>query len=108
MARQTTSTAGQGGSRRGGAKSKGSKALAAGTAAEAPEAEAAPTKRKTSIPEFVRQVRQETAKVTWPTRKETTITTIMVFIMVILASIFFFVVDQTLSFVMRLLLSLGG
>ena len=41
---------------------------------------------------FLQEVRSETAKVTWPTRRETTITTIMVFVMVALASIFFFVV----------------
>ena len=39
---------------------------------------------------FLQEVRSETAKVTWPTRRETTITTIMVFVMVALASIFFF------------------
>ena len=44
--------------------------------------------------EFVRQVRQELSKVTWPTRKETIVSTIMVFVMVIIASLFFFVVDQ--------------
>jgi len=52
---------------------------------------------KTSPIQFLRQVRQETAKVTWPTRKELIVTTIMVFIMVTLAAIFFFVVDQLLA-----------
>jgi preprotein translocase subunit SecE len=42
---------------------------------------------------FLQEVRSETAKVTWPTRRETTITTIMVFVMVALASIFFFTSD---------------
>jgi preprotein translocase subunit SecE len=58
--------------------------------------------------EFARQVRQEVAKVTWPTRKETGITTAMVFAMVVLAALFFFVVDQVLALLMRLVLGLGG
>ena len=63
---------------------------------------------KTSPGEFIRQVRQETAKVTWPTRKETGVTTIMVFIMVVIAAIFFLLVDQVLSFGVKTLLGLGG
>jgi preprotein translocase subunit SecE len=58
--------------------------------------------------EFARQVRQEVGKVTWPTRKETGVTTAMVFVMVVLAAIFFFVVDQLLALLMRLILGLGG
>ncbi len=58
--------------------------------------------------QFVREVRQEVSKVTWPTRKETTISTGMVFLMVFLAAIFFFLVDQVLSWVVRLILGLGG
>ena len=57
---------------------------------------------------FIRQVRQEASKVTWPTRKETGITTMMVFIMVVLAAIFFFVVDQILGFAVRFILGLGA
>jgi preprotein translocase subunit SecE len=57
---------------------------------------------------FVRQVRQEVAKVTWPTRKETGITTVMVFIMVALAAVFFFLVDQVLSLAVRGILGLGA
>jgi len=45
---------------------------------------------------FLQEVRSETAKVTWPSRREVTITTIMVFVMVALASIFFFVADQVI------------
>lgn len=48
------------------------------------------------------------SKVTWPTRKETTVTTIMVFVMVFLAAMFFFVVDQILSSGVRIILGLGG
>jgi preprotein translocase subunit SecE len=58
--------------------------------------------------EFARQVRQEVGKVTWPTRKETGITTAMVFLMVVLAAIFFFLVDQVLSLVMRYVIGLGS
>jgi preprotein translocase subunit SecE len=57
---------------------------------------------------FIQEVRQETAKVTWPTRKEVWITTVMVLIMVALASIFFLVVDQALSWIVRLVLGLGA
>ncbi len=58
--------------------------------------------------EFARQVRQEVGKVTWPTRKETGITTAMVFVMVVLAAVFFFLVDQVLALVMRYVIGLGG
>lgn len=47
--------------------------------------------------QFVQQVRAEAAKVVWPTRKETIITTIMVFVMAALAAIFFFTVDQVIA-----------
>jgi preprotein translocase subunit SecE len=53
---------------------------------------------------FLQEVRSETAKVTWPTRRETTITTIMVFVMVALASIFFFVSDQIIRYLVTFLL----
>ncbi|RIA56812.1 preprotein translocase subunit SecE [Dichotomicrobium thermohalophilum] len=62
---------------------------------------------KTNPFEFIQQVRQETAKVTWPTRRETIITTIMVLIMVTLASLFFFIADQILGGVVSLLLDAG-
>jgi len=57
---------------------------------------------------FIQQVRAEVAKVTWPTRRETTVTTALVFVMVFLAAIFFFVADQILSFGVSFLLGLGG
>jgi preprotein translocase subunit SecE len=47
---------------------------------------------------FIAQVRSEAAKVVWPTRKEAGITTVMVFIMAIMAAIFFFIVDLFLRF----------
>ena len=52
---------------------------------------------KTNPFEFVQQVREEAAKVTWPTRRETMISTVMVFIMVAVASVFFLVVDLILN-----------
>ena len=63
---------------------------------------------KTSPQEFITQVRQETSKVTWPSRKETAITTMMVFIMVAVMAVFFFFVDQILAFGVRLILGFGG
>ena len=57
---------------------------------------------------FMQEVRQEVAKVTWPTRKEVWITTLMVLIMVALASVFFLLVDQALSWIVRLVLGFGG
>ncbi len=62
---------------------------------------------KTSVPEFAHQVRQEASRVTWPTRKETMVTTAMVFLMVFIAAAFFFVVDQLLSYGVRLVFGLG-
>ena len=57
--------------------------------------------------QFIREVRQETGKVTWPTRKETGITTIMVFIMVFLSAIFFLAVDAVIGWGVRLILGIG-
>lgn len=63
---------------------------------------------KTTPAKFVKEVRQEVAKVTWPTRKEATVSTATVFVMAILAALFFFLVDQVLSFGVRLILGWGG
>jgi preprotein translocase subunit SecE len=63
---------------------------------------------KTSPVEFARQVRQEASKVTWPTRKETLVTTAMVFLLSTAAAVFFLLVDQILNFGVRFLLGLGG
>ncbi|CAN1721240.1 preprotein translocase subunit SecE [Hyphomicrobium sp. 1Nfss2.1] len=57
--------------------------------------------------EFIQEVRQEVSKVTWPTWKEVWITTLMVIIMVSLASVFFLITDQTLGYLVRLVLG-GG
>ena len=51
---------------------------------------------KVSPFKFLQEVRAEAQKVTWPTRKETTVTTIMVFVMVVVASIFFLLADQVM------------
>lgn len=53
---------------------------------------------------FLQEVRTETSKVTWPTRRETLITTIMVFVLVILAAIFFFVSDQVIRMMITFIL----
>ncbi len=58
--------------------------------------------------QFIREVRQEGAKVTWPSRKETLVTTGMVFVMVFLAAIFFFLVDLFLSWSVGKILIFGG
>ena len=62
---------------------------------------------KINAAEFVQQVRQELSRVTWPTRKETLVTTATVFVMVFIAAAFFFVVDQVLSYGVRLVFGLG-
>ena len=57
---------------------------------------------------FLQQVRTEVSKVVWPSRRETTITTVMVFIFVTLACLFFLAADQLLGWVVRTLLSIGA
>ena len=61
---------------------------------------------KINIAQFVREVRQETAKVTWPTRRETAVSTGMVMLMVVVAAVFFLAVDQVLALGVRLLLGI--
>ena len=63
---------------------------------------------RTNPLQFMQQVRSEVAKVVWPTRRETGITTVMVFIMATLFAIFFFVVDQIIKLGLTSVLSLGG
>ena len=57
---------------------------------------------------FFREVRQEVTKVTWPTRKETYVSTLMVFIMVALMSVFFFLSDVVIQWVIGFILGIGG
>ena len=63
---------------------------------------------RTSPGEFIRQVRIETSKVHWPTRKETIATGIMVMIMTLMLAFFFFGTDAFFSSVVKYLLSLLG
>jgi preprotein translocase subunit SecE len=56
---------------------------------------------------FLREVRGEVSKVTWPTRKETLVTTGLVLAMAAVAAIFFFVVDQVIGLGVRVLFGLG-
>jgi preprotein translocase subunit SecE len=57
--------------------------------------------------QFLQEVRAEGAKVTWPTRKETLVTTGGVFLMVFAASAFFFLADQVLHVVVGFILGIG-
>jgi preprotein translocase subunit SecE len=57
---------------------------------------------------FVREVRAEVSRVTWPTRKETMVTTGLVFGMVALAAIFFFCVDQVIGLLVRFLFGVSS
>ncbi len=63
---------------------------------------------KTSPMQFLQQVKAEVKKVTWPSRKETTVSTIAVFIMVTLAATFLFFADQIIAFMVNLILGLGS
>ena len=76
-------------------------------AGNAVAAEATAPKKRTSIPQFASQVRAEGRKIVWPSRKETWITSVMVLIMVVIAAIFFFVVDAGLSVASRFILAIG-
>jgi preprotein translocase subunit SecE len=57
---------------------------------------------------FLQEVRAETDKVTWPTRRETAITTAMVFVMVAVASVFFLIADQIIRLFVTLVLGIGS
>jgi preprotein translocase subunit SecE len=63
---------------------------------------------KANLFKFMQEVRDETQKVTWPSRRETAITTLMVFVMVFLASVFFFFADQFLRLIVTWVLGIGG
>jgi preprotein translocase subunit SecE len=63
---------------------------------------------KTGPIEYFQQVRNEIKKITWPSRKETMVSTVAVFIMVTIAAIFLFLADQVMAFLVRFLLGLGG
>jgi len=57
---------------------------------------------------FLQEVRAEADKVTWPTRRETTVTTIMVFVMVAVSSVLFLVADQIIRLVITFILGIAG
>jgi preprotein translocase subunit SecE len=57
---------------------------------------------------FLQEVRAETDKVTWPTRRETAITTAMVFVMVAVASVFFLIADQIIRLFVTFVLGIGS
>jgi preprotein translocase subunit SecE len=63
---------------------------------------------RTSPAKFIQEVRQETAKVTWPSRKETITTTIMVFIMVVIVSLFLSFADYLIGTAMKAILGGGA
>ncbi|WIY51527.1 preprotein translocase subunit SecE [Devosia sp. YIM 151766] len=61
---------------------------------------------RTNPIKFLQQVRSEVSKVTWPSRNEVLISTVMVIVLVILASLFFLLADQVISWLVSLLLSI--
>ena len=73
----------------------------------ADEQQAQAPKKKTSVPQFVNQVRAETNKVVWPTREETIRTAIFVFIMMVILAFFFLGVDSLFNAVVKFLLTLA-
>jgi preprotein translocase subunit SecE len=63
---------------------------------------------KSSPFKFLQEVREETEKVTWPSRRETLVTTIMVFVMVAVASVFFLIVDLFARNIITLILGIAS
>jgi preprotein translocase subunit SecE len=63
---------------------------------------------RVSPAKFIQEVRQETAKVTWPSRKETVTTTAMVFVMVVVVSVFLSATDWIIANALRLVLGIGA
>jgi len=63
---------------------------------------------KTNPAQFVRQVRQEINRITWASRRETMFASLSVFVMALIASIFFLLVDLMLSKIVQFLLNFGG
>tara|TARA_Y100001935_G_C16820199_1_gene274412 strand:- start:83 stop:280 length:198 start_codon:yes stop_codon:yes gene_type:complete len=57
---------------------------------------------------YLQEIKNEMDKVTWPSRRETTVTSIMVLIFVFIAAIFFLLADQLLSWIVGLILGIGG
>ena len=65
-------------------------------------------KKKTSPAQFVRQVRQEILKVTWPEKKDTFMSSAIVIILIILFSLFFLFIDQIWSFLIKKIIQIGA
>jgi preprotein translocase subunit SecE len=78
------------------------------TPAEAGASAGTPKKKRVGPFQYLAQVRQEGRKVTWTSRQETIVSTIMVVIMSIFAMIFFFGVDSLIGFIVRRILGLGA
>ncbi len=100
-----TTTAPRRGARAPAAATAGAKAIAP---VAAPAAAPPPPKPRVSPGQFATEVRQEARKITWPSWKETWITSVMVFIMVTVTAVFFLLVDGSLSFLMQQVLKLAG
>lgn len=64
--------------------------------------------KKTNAISFLRQVKSEALKITWPTKRETVSTSIMVFIMIAFFATFFFLVDQILGWGIKQILDIGA
>ncbi|HMF21983.1 MAG TPA: preprotein translocase subunit SecE [Pseudolabrys sp.] len=64
-------------------------------------------RKRVNLFRFLQEVREETRKVTWPSRRETAITTGMVFFMVAIASVFFLVADQLIRIAVTFVLGIG-
>src|SRR5215510_1261634 len=79
-------------------------AVMAAPAAAVPQA----PKKKTSIAQFAREVRAEARKITWTSRRETWITSVMVGIMVVLAAVFFWVINSLISLAITQILKLAS
>ncbi|KQQ37554.1 preprotein translocase subunit SecE [Rhizobium sp. Leaf306] len=62
---------------------------------------------KTNPATFFKQVRSEASKITWPSRRETTISTIMVLVMVVVAALFFFAADQLIGWLLGFVLNVS-
>lgn len=85
----------------------GQKTPATASAGQTVTVDAPVPRKRTSPAQFASQVRAEGRKIVWPSRKETWITSVMVFIMVFIAAVFFWVVDAGLGFASRFVLALG-
>jgi|TARA_B110000263_G_C15069959_1_gene401378 preprotein translocase subunit SecE len=65
-------------------------------------------KKKTSPAQFVRQVRQEMQKITWPQRRDTFLSSAIVIVLIIIFSLFFLLTDQVWSFLIKKVIQIGS